>query len=269
MNRTFLVVPKDDARGKVEAQIIKGHELLKLKLDNEEALHNAEQREERWTEFNAQLCRELFDNDSIAKEILRHKARLYTPGEPFREKVHYFRDRVESQTNNLISIKERLDVIPKIENIKTSKDVSGKQSVKAVIDFDKASLKWWFEHLPAKMWFAGLGLLVSSFILGAYVGRTTFIQEALGININPSTNQPSITPQQTKTQIDQLTESHNRMAEKLRVSIIEEEQKAASSVVGYSDHLRAADHLRAELQSENEAYISQLKILQSMNKAER
>jgi len=112
MKKTFLSVPKDEARYKIGIRIKIGEELKARPINTQEELWVAEQAEEQWTEFNAQLCREYFSDDSMEREILRHKLTAYVPmGQSVLEKAASFRLRIKQQLSTLTSIRDRIDII--------------------------------------------------------------------------------------------------------------------------------------------------------------
>jgi hypothetical protein len=269
MNTPLLVVSKDKARKDINKQIEQGDGLQNRRIGTIEELQAAEEEHTRWTERNIELFAQLFDNDTYARRHSRFRGGLIGNMD-LEEQVDYLRNVTREQVNDLIGMRDRLDLIPLKKEMKSSNDKHEERKV----DFETASLKWWFHHLPAKYWLVGISTFASAIILtfvgGIYAGQTTFVKEFMGQRGEQPNgqSQAALTPE-VKDKLDKLTESHLRTVEKLRTAIIEEEQLAGSATVSTIDHRTAADHLRNELLNENTTFYKELQLLQSFSKQEK
>lgn len=262
MDTPLLVVSKDKARKDINKQIEQGDGLQNRRIGTIEELQSAEEEHTRWTERNIELFARLFDNDTYARRHSRFRGGLIGDMD-LEEQVDYLRNVTREQVNDLIGMRDRLDLIPLKKEVKSSNDKHEERKV----DFETASLRWWFHHLPAKYWFALTTTIAAVFVGGVYAGQTTIIKELIG---QKSEQQSPITlAPEVKDKLDKLTESHLRTVEKLRTAIIEEEQLAGSATVSTIDHRTAADHLRQELLNENTTYYKEMELLQSFSKQEK
>jgi hypothetical protein len=80
-----LVVPRSEAEAKITAQIQRGKEILEAHRRGELDDDNADIEKDKWTNYNKELLRRLFDDDKPAREYSRAANAVFTEfsGNPF------------------------------------------------------------------------------------------------------------------------------------------------------------------------------------------
>jgi len=204
MSKTSLIIPKDQAKKQIEAQIEKGKRMMSSKLRNKGELRALDDAEERWTDYNIQLCRELFSDDSIAREIMRYKSRLYQDW-TFKEEIRYFRERIREQLNNLISINERIEIMTVRERAaevaEQPKTGAKEGSVSQLI---KANRHWLFEGIGTQtVQWIGSGLVILAIFVGGYIWtkRPADSAQQASSPSPPDSQTPTTTPTANSTPV--------------------------------------------------------------------
>ena len=124
-----LVVSREDAKDRIKKQIEEGNELKELPISSEQHLEEAKAKYSKWTKYNKELLRRLFDNDSIVREY-NQAIGVAVPFMPkFAWHVNSFRKRVQDSITKLEAIVEKLDLIPVI-----SEEKSTERRIKPLVD---------------------------------------------------------------------------------------------------------------------------------------
>lgn len=193
MHKTSLIVPKDQATKQIEAQIAKGRQMMNSKVRNKGELRALDDALDRWTDYNIQLCRELFSDDSIAREIMRYKTKLYQDW-TIKEEARHLRDCIGDQINNLISINERIEIMTVKERTAEAAE-QPKADVKegGVKYLIKTNRHWLFEGIgtEAVKWIGS-----TLFVVAVFVGGYIWTKQP----VNPAQPAPSPPPQDSQTQ---------------------------------------------------------------------
>jgi predicted nucleotide-binding protein len=117
-----LRVPAGEARQRIAERIEKGKELLKLQITSPEKLEQARNDYHKWSDYNTELLKQLFSNESIANEYSSGIAFAVSGETSFYEELKEFLSDVKEKIHRLESISERLELIPLAENIRINVD---------------------------------------------------------------------------------------------------------------------------------------------------
>jgi CAP12/Pycsar effector protein, TIR domain len=109
--RPTLVVAREEARWRLQAQIDKGNELLNREIGSPVKLEEARQEYYRWTDYNFELLRSLFNTDEYARGY-RVGYGGFAGHTSFSQELQSFYKDVKYYTNQIQSIYDRLDIIP-------------------------------------------------------------------------------------------------------------------------------------------------------------
>lgn len=116
-----LQTPAGDARQKLAERIEKGRQLLQVKVSSPEQLSEVQNEYYKWSDYNAELLKQLFSNESMAKEYTFFGIGFI--GErSFQEKVRELNSDINEKIRRLESISERLELIPLAEEVKAVLD---------------------------------------------------------------------------------------------------------------------------------------------------
>lgn len=108
-----LVVSKMDAEEKIQNRIDKGNELHKAQINSWEQLEATKKDYYKWSDYNSELLKRLFTNDTLADEYIGFFGAVVGGATPsLSEEVHDLRKRIQEKIHRLESIKERIELIP-------------------------------------------------------------------------------------------------------------------------------------------------------------
>jgi len=116
--RPSLVVPRAEATDQITKQVEKGNEIKNLAISKRQDLEQAWTQHTKWTQYNAELLKRLFDNDSIAREYNRSGLGVWRPN----DEVGNFHGEMQSRITGLEAILERLELIPESIEISATKE---------------------------------------------------------------------------------------------------------------------------------------------------
>lgn len=126
----MLVESREEARGKLEDRLEKGKKLRDQPFNSQQALEQAINDENKWSEYNSELLKRLFDNFTIANEYVSSSfAYAYLGSYTFHGEVNNFRQEIGRKITKLESILERLDLIPELNSPSTKPLVSANQTI--------------------------------------------------------------------------------------------------------------------------------------------
>jgi predicted nucleotide-binding protein len=112
-----LTESREEVRKKLQERIEKGKTLRDQHFNSQHELDEATNIKKKWSEFNLEMFKRLFDNSAIAKEYEEAGSLSFAfiGGEySFKDEVQDFRDSIGKKIIKLESILERLDLIPEI-----------------------------------------------------------------------------------------------------------------------------------------------------------
>ena len=120
-----LMVSKKEASEKIKNRIEPGKKMLESPINSEEEIEDLKNKKASWSDFNVELLKRLFSNDSISKEYQsKHGAMRVAYNDPYsssgrawRVMVENFENDLKAKINKLESILERLELFSeKIKN---------------------------------------------------------------------------------------------------------------------------------------------------------
>jgi predicted nucleotide-binding protein len=111
-------MPRGDVSAKLSERIAEGSKIQAGPFHSENDLDTARQTRTRWSNYNEEYLTRAFDNDSISTEYKRvgQWGSMFVNAS-FNQLVEGFLDGIANQINCLMSIVERLDLIPESENL--------------------------------------------------------------------------------------------------------------------------------------------------------
>lgn len=117
-----LLVAAGEAQQKIADRIEKGQAIIQIPIGSEAALKQVRGDYYTWSDYNGELLKHLFSNESMAEEYYDHFA-IGVTGKSFQEEVDDFHSDVESKIRRLQSISERLELIPLADAVKAPVDI--------------------------------------------------------------------------------------------------------------------------------------------------
>ncbi len=115
-----LIIPKLDAKGKLEELLEEGKTIQNSQFNNEEDVSIAEDKKEQWVEFISEYLTRIFDNEAYKKEFRNSYGSMVMISD-VSDSIYNFKNDMRAKLNALQSIIRRLDLIPEsIDNISKS-----------------------------------------------------------------------------------------------------------------------------------------------------
>lgn len=115
-SRPTLMISRQEAKERIEAQIAKGRSLADLTIGSQSELDQARNDYQKWGRFTFELLQLSFNRETYAREF-DHAGSSFSWGgagqkKPFTEKVSNLQEEVRDKVSALESILERLVLIP-------------------------------------------------------------------------------------------------------------------------------------------------------------
>lgn len=120
-----LLVPRQEAAARIQAQIDKGLLIRDGYIYSQESLDKSWAEESKWSKYNSELLARLFDSPSLAQEY--DSEGIYFGEELLSERIKNFKIYTNERINRLESILERLDLIPEA-GVRLAEAASSKSS---------------------------------------------------------------------------------------------------------------------------------------------
>jgi predicted nucleotide-binding protein len=112
MAQPMLTAPRTEAAQKIQAQIEKGRGIRNAPINSQAALDDMEAERSKWSSYNTELLKRLFDSTSIADEY-DHFGGAVIPGDAgLGWWINDFRRGMDTSITRLESILGRLELIP-------------------------------------------------------------------------------------------------------------------------------------------------------------
>jgi uncharacterized protein (TIGR02391 family) len=112
-----LIVSKEEASEKIKNRIELGKKMLKSPIDSEEEIEDLKNKKAIWSDFNVELLKRLFSNDSISKEYqITYGAGRAVPYDPYSSgrawgvMLENLKNGLNAKINKLESIFDRLEL---------------------------------------------------------------------------------------------------------------------------------------------------------------
>lgn len=120
-----LLVSKEDAEAKINDRIEKGKELLSRQINSWDQLESVRKDYYKWSDYNEEMLKRLFSNDSLANEYRSFFGAVIAGGPPsLGDEIKDLNTDIKEKIHRLESIRERLELIPapKATLLNTSSD---------------------------------------------------------------------------------------------------------------------------------------------------
>ena len=124
-----LVVPREEAREKIQERIDKGQQLRELPIRSEAELEDAREKYYIWSSYNSTLLSRLFDSSSIARRYSFFTGSAVSIYPVLATKIGRYRKEVTDKINRLKGILGELELIP--EQISNSTAISSQEQTDA------------------------------------------------------------------------------------------------------------------------------------------
>jgi predicted nucleotide-binding protein len=124
-----LIVPKIDAKKKLEELLEEGKTLQNSQFSSEQDVATAEDKKEQWVEFVSEYLLRVFDNETYQKEFKNSYGAMVMIGD-ITDSIYNFNNDMRAKINSLQSIIRRLDLIPEL----TDNVVKPQSSIEPVED---------------------------------------------------------------------------------------------------------------------------------------
>jgi predicted nucleotide-binding protein len=121
-----LQMPAGEAGQKIADRVEKGKAILERPISSEKELDKIRGDYYTWSDYNHELLRQLFSNESMAEEFSYVGPVSVSSEDTFYDWVNDFHDDVKSKIRRLESIAGRLELIPLAENTKSILDRTAK-----------------------------------------------------------------------------------------------------------------------------------------------
>lgn len=115
-----LLMPVVVARQKIADRIEKGKAIIQIPVSSEPGLKKVRDDYYKWSDYNHELLKHMFSNESMADEYSDFFG-IGVTGKSFYEEIEDFHSDVQSKIRRLESISERLELIP-LAAVTTGKD---------------------------------------------------------------------------------------------------------------------------------------------------
>jgi hypothetical protein len=137
----MLVEPRAQASEKIQARIEKGYEIKRQipRIDTQPILSLARAEFDKWTSYNKELLRRLFDNTSIAEEYDYSGIRAGISNPPLALLKEALEDDVTERLTRLESIRDRLELIPEAKEKSSLQPTTWGQAVFIVHGHDESA----------------------------------------------------------------------------------------------------------------------------------
>ena len=107
-----LTENREVARQRIQSQIEKGQQYEKMPINSKEELDELYSERRKWSDYNSELLRRLFDNPAIANDYSKGSGAISFPLYPsLRDNIESFRKGVSANITRLESIRDRLELI--------------------------------------------------------------------------------------------------------------------------------------------------------------
>jgi Carboxypeptidase regulatory-like domain len=179
MPQRTLKIPREEARRLLNQQIEKGQQLLNRDINEESELEQYIHDRKRYNQYNVEMLKNMFGKDEDS--FWRFGLSSPPDWEDFFGHLNFYKEWDGKQVNELKGLEESLNLIPESLGEKPVQTSLEKSTPKTEVQLpDKLTAAWLWHHAPMHFWFWGVGIIVASFLAGATLGQTTFVQELLG-----------------------------------------------------------------------------------------
>jgi predicted nucleotide-binding protein len=105
-------MPREEASRKIGERIEGGAELKSRPISNAQALKDVQRAYWTWSEYNEEMLRRMFTSSKIAEEYSSSVGVFFGGQQPLGEEIAELHGSIDSKIRRLVSVKERLELIP-------------------------------------------------------------------------------------------------------------------------------------------------------------
>jgi predicted nucleotide-binding protein len=120
-----LLISVGDAHQKLSDRIEKGKRILQIEINSWDQLESAKKEYYKWSDYNKELLKQMFTNESMADEYSWIGAVSISPERNLAHEIREFHSDVNGKIHRLESISERLELIPLSDGVKSALDKQG------------------------------------------------------------------------------------------------------------------------------------------------
>lgn len=112
-----LLVPREEAKAKLEQQVQRGEEIRTSDVHSMADLQTAQEKEKRWRDYTEELLRRTFSTAQLAEEFGRFFGCAVAMNPTPAEELSDFREDMDDAINRVRSIIDRLELIPEVSSV--------------------------------------------------------------------------------------------------------------------------------------------------------
>lgn len=112
---TNLLIPKTEAEEKLNTQIKQGNDILSIQINNEEELESTQLEYRKWSSFNAELIKKIFDTRELFDEYNHYYGSIIVPTNELAPRIKRFHKNVKDKIGKLEIIQEKLPLIDELK----------------------------------------------------------------------------------------------------------------------------------------------------------
>ena len=191
MSKTKIKIDQSEAKAKIDAQIDKGRNLVEKALHIIRDTHTHTNQHTRakdnfivtfdqWRDFTIEIINQIFVSSTYAYEFKeKESSKSMLVNSHWSPDVDYYLEQLLIPKIDYLTILS--DSIEQFQKEKPSRSQkNNKKRRDSTLEVpDRVTLAWLWRHVPYSFWFWFIGLLVSAFITGLYVGQLEFIQKLI------------------------------------------------------------------------------------------
>lgn len=137
-----LIMSKEEASEKIKNRIESGKKMLKSPMNNEEEIEDLKNKKASWSDYNVELLKRLFSDDSISKEYQSTSGAIravpfdpYSTGSAWGVKLENLKNSLNAKINKLESIFERLELFSEIDGVYANDMIVNHTKEEFIMDF--------------------------------------------------------------------------------------------------------------------------------------
>lgn len=189
MSKTKIKIDQSEAKAKIDVQIANGKKLGEqgwniLRDTQTNSIGRGRAKDsfvvlfDQWCDFTIEIVDHIFVSNIYARRFKETKSSQHTlVGSHWSPDVDYYlRTLLIPKIDYLSILSESIEQFQK-EDPSRSQEIVKEQRDTNLEMPGCVTLAWLWRHVPYTFWFGLVGLLVSAFSLGLYVGQLEFVQE--------------------------------------------------------------------------------------------
>ncbi len=137
-----LMVSKEEASEKIKNRIELGKNMLTSPINSQEEIEDLKNKKATWSDYNVELLKRLFSDDSISKEYQSTSGAIravsfdpYSTGRAWGVKLENLKNSINAKINKLESIFERLELFSEIGGVYANDMIVTHTKEEFIMDF--------------------------------------------------------------------------------------------------------------------------------------